>query len=242
MKLCGSRRGLRMRRPGAPHEQDIGTCCIPNSCVVRNRLSWVQSSIRRRVHVRAPSETRPCEARAANWVVVQAQRSFLWAQLPAAVRGGEARRKARIPEGSHYMNDDPTSNPASLWVVFHSVTGSPYASPVPSPGAVEYRRADETNGNDVEDAAKWRAFRNCARIRVLGSAGFTSVESYRFITLEAWTQHDARSSTDAIAMLEEFVACARQCSAVEPTCLCARRDGQIVETHLACPTHGAAHG
>lgn len=41
-------------------------------------------------------------------------------------------------------SDALTSNPEVIWVVFSNATGHPYASPVKSPGAIAYRRADET--------------------------------------------------------------------------------------------------
>lgn len=69
--------------------------------------------------------------------------------------------------------------------------------------------APETN-RDAEDAAKWRAFRNCARLRVVGSAGFTKDAPYRFLTLEMWTQYPGATTTPETAKLvEEFVSVSR---------------------------------
>ena len=70
----------------------------------------------------------------------------------------------------------------------------------------------------AEAGVKWLALRNCARIRVLGSAGLSGASApspYAFLTLELWTQHEARSTEAAIEALEAFTAKARQASALE---------------------------
>lgn len=59
-------------------------------------------------------------------------------------------------------------------------------------------RAAQPPGSDAEDAAKWRALRNCARITAMGSAGCDPRgDSYpgptAHVTLNFWT-HNARES------------------------------------------------
>lgn len=67
-------------------------------------------------------------------------------------------------------------------------------------------------GDDVRDAARWRAVVGCARVRVLGSAGLHSdTDMYgnphgnnAHIGLELWTKHDAGSYPEAIADFTKF--------------------------------------
>lgn len=61
--------------------------------------------------------------------------------------------------------------------------------------------------NDAEDAAKWRALRNCARITAMGSAGLVKPQphNYAHLTLNFWTVHDAPSEPYALEWLDKFV-------------------------------------
>lgn len=68
---------------------------------------------------------------------------------------------------------------------------------------------------DRIDAAKWRALRNCGRIRMLGCAGISkqTPDNYAFITLELWTTHDAPSDPSTLEYFDKFVEIAQRVQA-----------------------------
>lgn len=84
--------------------------------------------------------------------------------------------------------------------------GKPRNSPLPGPSAVE------TKATDAEDAAKWRALRNCARMTAFGSAGLTAGSStydtdYAHVSLNFWTggKYDSPGEPYAREWLDGFV-------------------------------------
>jgi hypothetical protein len=70
----------------------------------------------------------------------------------------------------------------------------------------------ETKDNpDARDARRWRALLNCARIRVLGHAGFQRDQGdYRHIGMEVWTQHSVVTTGSAKQLLTEFADAAER--------------------------------
>lgn len=76
------------------------------------------------------------------------------------------------------------------------------------------RSAPETSG-DAEDAAKWRALRNCARMTAMGSAGLgpeKAADDYAHVTLNFWTggTYDSPGEVFARHWLDAFVEKARR--------------------------------
>lgn len=78
-------------------------------------------------------------------------------------------------------------------------------------------------GRDAEDAAKWRALRNCARITAMGSAGLEreTAADYAHVTLNFWTCTDNTYGGDpgppwARDWLDRFVEKARRAQKSEP--------------------------
>lgn len=71
-----------------------------------------------------------------------------------------------------------------------------------APDDVEFQEALTTHN----DARRWNALLNCARIRVIGSAGFNSEmpPDYRHMGIEIWTEHPAKTQGDAREQLCEF--------------------------------------
>lgn len=64
--------------------------------------------------------------------------------------------------------------------------------------------------DDAEDAAKWRALRNCDRITAMGSAGMDSPDPYAHLTLNFWTGYSGTAGPGwAREWLDKFVAKAR---------------------------------
>jgi isochorismate hydrolase len=63
----------------------------------------------------------------------------------------------------------------------------------------------------IEDAERWRALINCARIRIVGSAGIVvkNPDGYAHLAIEIWTKHLAKSEPDAVKILTEFADMAR---------------------------------
>lgn len=76
---------------------------------------------------------------------------------------------------------------------------------------------DAPNDADAEDAAKWRALRNCARITALGSAGLGAPrdDHYAHLTLNFWTVHEAVGPTYAVEWLDKFIAIAIRAQAAK---------------------------
>jgi hypothetical protein len=69
-----------------------------------------------------------------------------------------------------------------------------------------YEPLDETTGNDVEDAAKWRALRNCARITAMGSAGMERpTDPDAHVTLNFWTHNERETEEYPRKWLDTFV-------------------------------------
>lgn len=69
--------------------------------------------------------------------------------------------------------------------------------------------------DNVEDAAKWRALRNCARISHMGSAGIVDPQpgNYAHLTLNFWTVHDAPSDPLTLEWFDKFVEIAQRAQA-----------------------------
>jgi hypothetical protein len=71
---------------------------------------------------------------------------------------------------------------------------------------------------DAEDAAKWRALRNCDRITAMGSAGMDSPDPYAHVTLNFWTGYSGTPGPSwAYEWLDKFVAKAVR-NAVKTSC------------------------
>lgn len=75
---------------------------------------------------------------------------------------------------------------------------------------LKQRRAGQPQGNDAEEAAKWRALRNCARITAMGSAGcrpggqsFDGPTAH--VTLNFWTHNERETELYPRAWLDVFV-------------------------------------
>jgi hypothetical protein len=83
----------------------------------------------------------------------------------------------------------------------------------------------ETDGDDIADAAKWRALRNCARMTAIGCAGLTPESStyntdYAHLTLNFWTggKYESPGESHAREWLDGFVTKAlRAMPPLEPT-------------------------
>ena len=62
-----------------------------------------------------------------------------------------------------------------------------------------------------QDAAKWRALRDCPRITVMGTAGVESPKDnhYAHIAVNFWTVHDAQGSLWELEAFDKFVAIAQ---------------------------------
>lgn len=83
----------------------------------------------------------------------------------------------------------------------------------------EYKAAADARIAELEvDAARWSAFVNCARIRLLGCAGLTDEPNnpcgepwgnYGHIGLEAWTIYDEPTDKNAEIWLTRFADKAR---------------------------------
>jgi hypothetical protein len=70
----------------------------------------------------------------------------------------------------------------------------------------------QANTVDADDAAKWRALRNCPRITAMGSAGLIkeNPNNYAHLTLNFWTVHEAPAEPLATQWLDQFVQIAQR--------------------------------
>lgn len=63
----------------------------------------------------------------------------------------------------------------------------------------------EENERLAKDAERWQAFISCARIRIIGSAGFNGPDDYRHFGAEFWTCYpDAKPTEEIKRILIEF--------------------------------------
>lgn len=79
----------------------------------------------------------------------------------------------------------------------------------------ELLASQEKTSADAEDAAKWRALRNCARMTAIGAAGLgpeRAADDYAHVTLNFWTggKYDSPGEPWAREWLDLFVAKARR--------------------------------